>query len=281
MVAVVGNLDAALDGGLQDGLALLDRDRPAVNRQRDGFHKLINHSGLPPERQVLAIARPFDLEWGLSPANLTQQGRPYGRASLRQRSGSLRSSNGCSRRRSSRASSRVGVADRAASCAPRPLPPRSAPVARPLVASVPAAVPARAVSVPVLPFLDGKEVRVGDSVSAVATDARPRGGGRPAGSRPRQPRRAADPLLRVRRRPLHPGVRAVRAERRSRGGGDLPAVSRPASARPSSSCLRSNTASDCSWFTDQLAQRAGQRQRAGHASAPSPGWSARSVLPPA
>jgi hypothetical protein len=39
--------------------------------------------------------------------------------------------------------------------------------ARPLVA-VPPAVPARAVSVPVLPFLDGKEVRVGETVSAVA-----------------------------------------------------------------------------------------------------------------
>jgi len=45
---------------------------------------------------------------------------------------------------------------------------RSTPVARPLVASIPAAVPARAVSVPVLPFLDGKEVRVGETVSAVA-----------------------------------------------------------------------------------------------------------------
>lgn len=40
--------------------------------------------------------------------------------------------------------------------------------ARPLVLSVPPAVPARAVSVPVLPFLDGKEVRVGETFSAVA-----------------------------------------------------------------------------------------------------------------
>ena len=40
--------------------------------------------------------------------------------------------------------------------------------ARPLVASVPAAVPARAVSVPVLPFLDGKEIRVGETAAAVA-----------------------------------------------------------------------------------------------------------------
>ena len=42
------------------------------------------------------------------------------------------------------------------------------PVARPLVASIPAAVPARAVSVPVLPFLDGKEIRVGETAAAIA-----------------------------------------------------------------------------------------------------------------
>jgi len=40
--------------------------------------------------------------------------------------------------------------------------------ARPIVSSVPPAVPARAVSVPLLPFVDGKEVRVGETVSAVA-----------------------------------------------------------------------------------------------------------------
>ena len=51
---------------------------------------------------------------------------------------------------------------------PAPAAPRVAPAARPLVASIPAAVPARAVSVPVLPFLDGKEIRVGETVSAVA-----------------------------------------------------------------------------------------------------------------
>lgn len=45
---------------------------------------------------------------------------------------------------------------------------RAVPAARPLVASIPPAVPARAVSVPVLPFLDGKEVRIGETVSAVA-----------------------------------------------------------------------------------------------------------------
>ena len=44
-----------------------------------------------------------------------------------------------------------------------------APVARSLVASIPAAVPARAVSVPVLPFLDGKEIRVGETAAAIAS----------------------------------------------------------------------------------------------------------------
>jgi hypothetical protein len=48
--------------------------------------------------------------------------------------------------------------------------PRSASsVARPVVAATPAAVPSGAVSVPVLPFRDGKEIRVGDTAAAVAT----------------------------------------------------------------------------------------------------------------
>ena len=46
---------------------------------------------------------------------------------------------------------------------------RLTPVARPIVVSVPSAVPSGAVSVPVLPFLDGKEVRVGETVTMVAT----------------------------------------------------------------------------------------------------------------
>ena len=45
---------------------------------------------------------------------------------------------------------------------------RVAPAARPIVASVPPAVPAGAVSVPVLPFLDGKEVKIGETVTTVA-----------------------------------------------------------------------------------------------------------------
>ena len=44
------------------------------------------------------------------------------------------------------------------------------PAARPLAASMPAAVPPRAVSVPVLPFLDGKEIRVGQTAAFVATN---------------------------------------------------------------------------------------------------------------
>jgi hypothetical protein len=45
---------------------------------------------------------------------------------------------------------------------------RAIPAARPVIASIPAAVPPRAVSVPVLPFLDGKEIRIGETVSVVA-----------------------------------------------------------------------------------------------------------------
>jgi hypothetical protein len=37
-----------------------------------------------------------------------------------------------------------------------------------LVTTLPAAIPARAVSVPVLPFVDGKEVRIGETASVVA-----------------------------------------------------------------------------------------------------------------
>jgi hypothetical protein len=50
-----------------------------------------------------------------------------------------------------------------------PPPARALPAARPLVASIPPGVPMRAVSVPVLPFLDGKEVRIGDTVLAVSS----------------------------------------------------------------------------------------------------------------
>lgn len=49
-----------------------------------------------------------------------------------------------------------------------PAPVRAAQPARPLVTSIPSAIPARAVSVPVLPFLDGKEVRIGETATAVA-----------------------------------------------------------------------------------------------------------------
>jgi hypothetical protein len=50
-----------------------------------------------------------------------------------------------------------------------PAPMRAAqPDARAPLPSMPSSIPARAVSVPVLPFLDGKEIRVGDTASAVA-----------------------------------------------------------------------------------------------------------------
>ena len=50
-----------------------------------------------------------------------------------------------------------------------PVPPLSAPVARLLPSSIPSAVPSRALSVPMLPFRDGKELKVGDTVESVAT----------------------------------------------------------------------------------------------------------------
>lgn len=43
-----------------------------------------------------------------------------------------------------------------------------APPIRPLVVSVPPSVPAGAVSVPVLPFLDGREIRVGETAADIA-----------------------------------------------------------------------------------------------------------------
>jgi hypothetical protein len=49
---------------------------------------------------------------------------------------------------------------------PRPI---AAPAAaRPIVTEPPASIPAGAVSVPVLPFADGKEIHVGDTAPAVA-----------------------------------------------------------------------------------------------------------------
>ena len=49
-----------------------------------------------------------------------------------------------------------------------PSAPVAAPVARALMISVPAAIPSRAVSVPMLPFQDGKVVKVGDTMRVIA-----------------------------------------------------------------------------------------------------------------
>lgn len=49
-----------------------------------------------------------------------------------------------------------------------PAPVRSAVTARPGVTTIPSAVPARAVSVPVLPLGDGSELKIGETVPAVA-----------------------------------------------------------------------------------------------------------------
>ena len=93
----------------------------------------------------------------------------------------------------------------------------SAPVAAAPVAAIPAAVPAGAVSVPVLPFRDGKEIRVGDTAAAVIANAGAHRRKRARGGRSGPARAAADALLRIRRLPLHPRLRAVRAERRAAG----------------------------------------------------------------
>ena len=49
-----------------------------------------------------------------------------------------------------------------------PVRPRAA-LSTPTAVSLPAAIPPGAVSVPVLPFSDGKEMRLGESLSAIAT----------------------------------------------------------------------------------------------------------------
>ena len=51
---------------------------------------------------------------------------------------------------------------------PQLRPVAAAPAARTAASATPAAVPAGAVSVPVLPFSDGTEIRVGDTAAAVA-----------------------------------------------------------------------------------------------------------------
>jgi hypothetical protein len=62
VVAVVGNRDAALDGSLEDGFALFDGDRLAVDRQRDSVHifRIITAVAMPRRRPTrLASERRF------------------------------------------------------------------------------------------------------------------------------------------------------------------------------------------------------------------------------
>ena len=91
---------------------------------------------------------------------------------------------------------------------------------------LPVAVPARAISVPVLLLLDGKEVRVGDPVGNAV--ARSRAGAQRSGvsSLDRGARDRSDPFLRAPRHAIRPGVRAVRTQRHDESGGDLSAVGR-------------------------------------------------------
>ena len=64
MVAVVGHRDAALDRGLQDGLALLDGDLTTIDRQRDGVHNnaIISKRGDDPRKTPHLIGRKTMIE---------------------------------------------------------------------------------------------------------------------------------------------------------------------------------------------------------------------------
>ena len=105
-----------------------------------------------------------------------------------------------------------------------PVPPLTAPVARLLPSSIPPAVPTRACRYRCCHSVDGKELKVGDTVESVAaTLGRAAEVGRQEVDRGAL-RRAFYPLLRIQRRPLRAGVRALRAERRRAAGGDLPAL---------------------------------------------------------
>ena len=70
MIAVVRNLDAALDRGLQHRFALGYGDGLAVNRQRDAFHKPFIISPATPAK----VARSFRLRRGSPPAPRTAAG---------------------------------------------------------------------------------------------------------------------------------------------------------------------------------------------------------------
>ena len=148
-----------------------------------------------------------------------------------------------------------------------PSAPVAAPVARALMISVPAAVPSRAVSVPMLPFQDGKDVKVGDTMRVIAEAfGRAAEVGRQEVDRGAL-RRAADPLLRIRPDAVHPGVRALRDEGRAEGRGHLPALALEHGQR-------------LLFVHDQLPQRTGERQVL-VVVRPVAGITSRSVLPPA
>jgi hypothetical protein len=61
--------------------------------------------------------------------------------------------------------------------------------------AIPAAVPSRAISVPVLLLLDGKQIKVGDSVETVAATLGPQRRSRPSIGGSRRARRTPDALL--------------------------------------------------------------------------------------
>jgi hypothetical protein len=79
----------------------------------------------------------------------------------------------------------------------------------PVAVNVPAGIPARSVSVPILPFRDGKELRIGDTLRQWRSGGR---AARAARSGQGQPRRTADQVLRLRGFPLRGGLRALERE---------------------------------------------------------------------
>src|SRR5882672_3645553 len=59
VIAVIRDLDSAFDGGLQYGLPLLGRNRPSINRQRDGFHSPRSYLSFPERQRSTSTSAPL------------------------------------------------------------------------------------------------------------------------------------------------------------------------------------------------------------------------------
>ena len=189
VVAVVGHRDAALDRGLQDGLALLDGHRAAVDRQRHGFHK---HQEYKRSLSAQALTTPDGVPYIPGPA---PPWKPHGRGRVFPATGSLR-------RPFWPATLLVGDAGGAGELRGRPVAPWPVPPSRRPPAN--AAVPSDAVSVPTLLLGAGNEIRVGDAraeaLARLDASVDPRQPGRGTGSA----RRARGPRLSAGRHEVHP-----------------------------------------------------------------------------